>query len=63
MTLSLGSRQIFIAAVLLCVSFPCVTTFVVLLKELGIKDFIKSTVLMIATCLIVGITLNLFIPK
>jgi len=61
MPLGLDPHQLFIAVVLLSVSFPCVATFAVLLKELGIKDFIKSTLLMIGTCLVVGAALNFLI--
>jgi ferrous iron transport protein B len=63
MPLALGPRQLFIAVTLLAVSFPCVATFAVLLKELGWKDFIKSTCLMIATGLIVGTVLNFVILR
>jgi len=51
--------QAIIAVVILAVYFPCVATFVVFLKELGIKDTLKSTLLMIATALGVGGLLNL----
>ena len=57
-TFDLTAKQLFIAATLLAVSFPCVATFVVLLKELGIKDLLKATGIMIATTLIVGTLLN-----
>lgn len=63
MPLGLNVKQLFIAVTLLSVSFPCIATFVVLLKELGVKDFIKSTALMIATCFIVGASLNFLILK
>ncbi len=56
--LGLSARQMFIAATLLAASFPCVATFVILLKELGIRDFIKSLLIMIATGFILGAVLN-----
>jgi len=56
--LDLTVKQLFIAATLLAVSFPCIATFVVLLRELGIKYFIKATLIMIITGLIVGASLN-----
>jgi ferrous iron transport protein B len=58
MPLGLTAKQLFIAATLLAVSFPCVATFIVLWKELGVKDLIKSTLIMIAISIIVGATLN-----
>jgi ferrous iron transport protein B len=40
-------------------SFPCVATFAVLLKELGIVDLIKATLLMLASAFLVGTFLKL----
>jgi ferrous iron transport protein B len=60
-TYSLTTKQLFIAATLLAASFPCVATFVVLLKELGVKDLLKATGIMIITTLIVGSLLNFVI--
>ncbi|MDD5565286.1 MAG: ferrous iron transporter B [Candidatus Omnitrophica bacterium] len=61
--LGLTAKQMFIAAVLLSISFPCVATFVIMLKELGIKDFLKSLTIMIITGLTVGGVLNLAILR
>ncbi len=58
LTYSLTAKQLFIAAVLLAISFPCIATFIILLKELGIRDLIKATLIMIITGLIVGSILN-----
>ncbi|MFH0912953.1 MAG: nucleoside recognition domain-containing protein [Candidatus Omnitrophota bacterium] len=58
MPLGLTVKQLFIAATLLAVSFPCVATFVVLFKELGFKDLVKATAIMIVVGLIVGTMLN-----
>jgi len=52
---------IIIASVVLTMYFPCVATFTVLIKELGIKDMIKSAFIMIISTLIVGFILNLVI--
>jgi ferrous iron transport protein B len=49
---------LFIAATLLAISFPCIATFVVLLKELGLKDLIRATAIMVAVSVIVGAILN-----
>ena len=59
--LALSVKQLFIASVLLAVSFPCVATFVVLWKELGAKDVVKATLAMIVVALVVGTLLNLVI--
>jgi ferrous iron transport protein B len=61
--LGLSAKQLFIAATLLAISFPCVATFIVLWKELGLKDLIKSTLIMIAISLIVGAALNFAILR
>ncbi|HEX08504.1 MAG TPA: ferrous iron transporter B, partial [Thermoplasmatales archaeon] len=52
--LNMTPYQLVIAATILTIYFPCVATFTVLLKELGLKDMIKSTVIMILTALTVG---------
>jgi len=56
MLLPLGMKplQLVIATTILAVYFPCIATFAVMLKELGIKDLMKSVAIMIATALIVG---------
>jgi ferrous iron transport protein B len=58
MPLGLSAKQLFIATTLLAISFPCIATFVVLLKELGFKDLIKATLIMIIVTLVVGTVLN-----
>ncbi|MDD5730064.1 MAG: ferrous iron transporter B [Candidatus Omnitrophica bacterium] len=57
--LNLTIKQLFISATLLAISFPCIATFVIMLKELGFKALVKATAIMIATGLIVGTLLNL----
>lgn len=52
--LDMSPMQLVVAATVLTVYFPCIATFVVLLRELGVKDMIKATGLMIITALIVG---------
>lgn len=61
MPLMLSAKQLFIAATLLAISFPCVATFIVLWKELGLKDLIKSVLIMIAISIIMGAALNFLI--
>ncbi|MFH1697433.1 MAG: ferrous iron transporter B [Candidatus Omnitrophota bacterium] len=63
MPLGLTVKQLFIAATLLAISFPCVATFVVLWKELGFKSLVKSTLIMITVSLIVGSALNFLILR
>ena len=47
-----------IASEVLTMYFPCITTFTVLVKELGIKDMIKATLIMIISTMAVGGFLN-----
>jgi ferrous iron transport protein B len=61
MTLPLSAKQLFIAATLLAVSFPCIATFIVFWKELGFKALAKATLIMIAVSLIVGTVLNIIL--
>ena len=61
--LGLSAKQLFISATLLAVSFPCIATFAVLLKELGFKDLLKSTLIMISVSIIVGTLLNFAILR
>jgi ferrous iron transport protein B len=59
--LALTNGQLVIGSVVLAIFFPCIATFVVLLKELGIANMIKSAVIMIVTALVVGGILNLIL--
>jgi len=59
--LGLNVKQLFIAATLLAVSFPCVATFAVIWKELGAKYLFKATLIMILVSIIVGTLLNFVI--
>jgi len=61
MPLGLSAKQLFISAVLLAISFPCVATFFIIWKELGLKSLLKSTAIMIGISIIVGSLLNLLI--
>ncbi len=57
--LNLSTKQLVIGATILAIYFPCVATFMVLLKELGLKDMLKSALLMLITAVIVGGIMNL----
>lgn len=56
--LELTVKQLIIASVVLSMFFPCIATFVVLLRELGAKETAKATAIMIAASLLVGGLLN-----
>ena len=60
-TLSLSANQLVIGSVVLAMFFPCIASFVVLAKELGIKNMLKATAIMLAVVLIVGSLLNLIL--
>ncbi len=59
--LGLGLKQIVIASVVLAMYFPCAATFAVLVKELGVKDMIKSAAIMVFSAILVGGLLNLIL--
>ncbi|MGB7056061.1 MAG: ferrous iron transporter B, partial [bacterium] len=59
--LGLTVKQLIIACVVLTMSFPCIATFAVLLKELGIVDMLKAALIMLSSALIVGSLLNLIL--
>ena len=61
--LGLSAKQLFIAVTLLAISFPCIATFIVLWKELGVKDLIKSTLIMVTISIIVGTVLNFVVLR
>ncbi len=61
MPLGLAAGQLFIAATLLAISFPCVATFVVLFKELGLKSMLKTTLIMILISMIIGSFLHFIV--
>ena len=60
-SLNLNPYQLVIAATMLTVYFPCVAAFMVLIKELGVKDMLKSAAIMISTAVTVGIILKLIL--
>ena len=57
--LNLTTKQLITACTILAIYFPCMATFMVMMRELGAKDMAKSAVIMISTALIVGTLLNL----
>ena len=53
--------QLVIIATMLTMFFPCIATFAVMIKELGIRDMLKSALIMIGAATIVGILLRLIL--
>ncbi len=54
-------KQLVVATTVLAMFFPCIATFTVLLKELGVKDMLRATGMMIVVSVIVGGALNLIL--
>ncbi len=48
-----------IGSVVLAMFFPCIASFVILARELGVRDMLKATAIMIVASLFVGGLLNL----
>jgi ferrous iron transport protein B len=56
-----SAYQLVIIATMLTMFFPCIATFVVMIKELGIKDMLRSALIMVISAIIVGIILRLIL--
>ncbi len=59
--LQLTMKQMVIASVVLTMYFPCIATFAILIKELGVKKMIQAAIIMIISSLTVGAILNLIL--
>lgn len=59
--LELTTKQLVITCTVLAIYFPCMATFIVLMRELGWKDMLKSAFLMILTAIIVGTLMNIIL--
>jgi len=59
--LNLSTKQLVVGSTVLAVYFPCIATYIVLIRELGIRDTLKSTSIMIIVALAIGILLNLIL--
>jgi len=59
--LGLTAGQLVVGSVVLTMFFPCIATFVVILRELGVVNLLKATGLMIIAVLVVGGVLNLIL--
>ncbi len=56
--LNLTTKELVIGSTTLAVYFPCIATYIVLIRELGIKDSLKSTCIMFIVAVITGALLN-----
>jgi ferrous iron transport protein B len=59
--LALTAEQLVVGSVVLAMFFPCMATFVVLLRELGIFGLLKAAGIMVTVALLVGGLLNLIL--
>ena len=59
--LGLTAKQLVVSTTVLAMVFPCVATFVILARELGARDMLKASGIMIATALVVGSLQNLIL--
>jgi ferrous iron transport protein B len=58
---ALTAKQLVISSTVLAMFFPCVATFVMLARELGARDMLKSIGIMLAAVLVVGSLQNLIL--
>jgi ferrous iron transport protein B len=58
-SLGLTAKQLVISSTVLAMFFPCVATFVIMARELGVRDLLKAIGIMIAAVLIMGSLQNL----
>lgn len=59
--LDMTAEQLVIGSVVLAMLFPCIATFVVLFRELGLKGLLKSMAIMIIAALTAGGLLNVIL--
>ena len=56
--LNLTNKQLVVGSTVLAIYFPCMATFLLLIKELGLKRMLKAVLIMLATFLVTGTGLN-----
>jgi ferrous iron transport protein B len=61
--LGLTPQQLVISSTVLAMLFPCVATFAILSRELGWKDMLKATGIMIVSALVAGSLQNLILQR
>ncbi len=59
--LGLTAKQLVVSSTVLAMFFPCMATFVILARELGIRDMLKATGIMLVAASIVGGLQNLIL--
>jgi len=59
--LGLSTKQAIVASVVLTMYFPCMATFIVMFRELGLRDMLRATAVMVVVSLTVGTLLNLIL--
>ena len=59
--LGLSAHQMVVSSVVLAMFFPCIATFIVLTKEMGMRYMLKATGIMVISALLVGSILNLIL--
>jgi ferrous iron transport protein B len=59
--LNLTNKQLVIGSTILAIYFPCIATYATIIRELGIKDMLKTTSIMITIALMTGAILNLIL--
>jgi ferrous iron transport protein B len=59
--LALTSGQLVVGSVVLAMLFPCIATFVVMFRELGVVNLLKAVGVMIVAALVTGGILNLIL--
>ncbi|MCD6448486.1 MAG: ferrous iron transporter B [Thermoplasmata archaeon] len=52
--LNMSPEQLVIASTILTIYFPCVATFTILIRELGLKDMFKTLAIMLFVAFVVG---------
>lgn len=56
--LELTAHQMLVAVIVLSMTFPCIATFVVMWKELGVKRMLESSAIMLSAAVITGAALH-----
>jgi len=59
--LALSAKQLVVGTVVLAMFFPCIATFIVLLRELGVANMFKAAGIMICVAITTGGILNLIL--
>jgi len=62
-TMGLTASQLLVGTVVLTVFFPCIATFTVLLREMGIKNTMKITAIVMSFAILAGGIVNLILAN